>query len=199
VCIVLLSVPDAIPENELIEIRRLLSDATDETVAQAAETVIARLRADPVLELSVIPHRMVHLGADDDGGGPPATAAALRNLDSMIRIDVVAAVFLSDPTTYEGGELTIDCGDGPEEVEQSAGGCVAFPASARVGVAPVTRGRRLGLHVGIESCVPDLARREVLYDVRSALQLVELFHLDNPGVRELRFCSDELMRMWLRT
>jgi PKHD-type hydroxylase len=196
---VLLSVPDAIPENELIEIRRLLGDATDKAVAQAAETVIARLRTDPVLELGAIPRRMVHLGSGDHDGAPPPTAPPLLKLDSLIRIDAVATVFVSDPTTYEGGELTIDCGDGPEEVEQPAGGCVAFPAGAHVDVAPLTRGRRLGLHVGIESCVPDLAQREVLYDVRSALQLAELFHLDNAGLRELRSCSDELMRMWLRT
>ena len=194
----LLSVPDLVPKSDLIAVRRLLADATTENCTRAVEMVVAQLRRDPILELGVLPRRMVSV---DAGGtdGAITIPAAVRERQSLIRIDAVVAVFISDPAEYEGGELAIDCGHGMEVVDQPAGGCVAFPGAARVAVTAVSRGERVSLLVGVESYVPELLRREVLYDVRTALEFAELLQQESRAVCELRSCSDDLMRMWLLT
>jgi len=63
--------------------------------------------------------------------------------NERLRTDLAATLFLSDPASYDGGELTIETGLGTPSVKLAAGQMILYPATTRHRVAPVTRGRRL--------------------------------------------------------
>lgn len=56
---------------------------------------------------------------------------------------------LSDASTYEGGTLTLDAGDGPFHAETMRGTLIAFPSYVLHRVAPVTSGTRKSLVIWV--------------------------------------------------
>src|SRR6266849_2870458 len=60
-----------------------------------------------------------------------------------MRTDVSFTLFLSDPKSYDGGELTIESTSGEELFKLDAGSLIAYPATSLHHVTGVTRGARL--------------------------------------------------------
>jgi PKHD-type hydroxylase len=82
-----------------------------------------------------------------------------------MRIDAVCMVFLSDPASYDGGELIIDATTTPTPVKLSAGNAVVFPAGDFQAVSPVTSGRGWVAGCGIQSAVRGTREREILTEM----------------------------------
>lgn len=61
------------------------------------------------------------------------------------RSDVSFALFLSDPSSYDGGELVIDSAGAEDRVRGEAGSVVLYPSTAVHRVEEVTRGSRLAV------------------------------------------------------
>ena len=57
-----------------------------------------------------------------------------------LRTDLSATLFLSDPESYDGGELSIDDTYGLHQVKLSPGDMILYPSSSLHRVEPVTRG-----------------------------------------------------------
>jgi PKHD-type hydroxylase len=111
--------------------------------------------------------------------------------------DVAVTVFLSNPRSYEGGELIIDTGYGDQAYKVGAGSCVAFPISSRSYTAAVTRGERWVGELSVRSLIRDEREREILYDVSSAERFLEIFQRgSSQELERLRRCREELLRMW---
>ncbi|MFN4090666.1 MAG: 2OG-Fe(II) oxygenase, partial [Alphaproteobacteria bacterium] len=72
------------------------------------------------------------------------TDSTLRFLPdgSCLRTDISATLFLSDPSDYEGGELTIEDTYGVSRVKLPAGSLVVYPSGSIHEVTPVTAGER---------------------------------------------------------
>jgi len=85
-----------------------------------------------------------------------------------MRIDLSITLFLSEPTEYEGGELVIDFSTGERSFKLPAGSAVLYPTTALHRVAEVTSGRRQVAVTWIRSLVRDAAKREILFDLRTA-------------------------------
>src|SRR5262245_38994572 len=60
-----------------------------------------------------------------------------------MRTDVAFTLFLPEPTSYDGGELTIESAGGEETFKLAAGALVAYSATSLHRVTAVTRGTRL--------------------------------------------------------
>lgn len=85
-----------------------------------------------------------------------------------IRTDVSLTIFLSDPDTYEGGELVIESTTGEQDIKLAAGSAVLYPTTALHRVAPVRRGQRLAAVTWVRSFIRDCAAREILFDLDTA-------------------------------
>lgn len=109
-----------------------------------------------------------------EGGhyGLHVDAALMAQSDSALpmRSDVSATLFLSDPATYDGGELSIETPFGAQQVKLDAGDLVIYPASSLHQVEPVTRGERLAAFFWAQSIVPDERRRSLLFDLDASVQ-----------------------------
>lgn len=114
-----------------------------------------------------------------------------------VRADISFTLFLSDPATYDGGELAIDSALGEVIVRLPAGSLVLYDTGATHRVTKVTRGKREVLVGWIQSLIRDHRRREVVAD----LEKMRRDYLDRIGHDShadlLLKCSNNLQRMWI--
>lgn len=114
-----------------------------------------------------------------------------------IRTDLSATLFLSDPATYDGGELLIEDTYGQKSVKLSAGHMVLYPATSLHMVAPVTRGMRIASFFWIQSLVRDDARRGILFDIDISIQrLRQDVGDEHPALIALIGAYHNLIRQW---
>ena len=89
--------------------------------------------------------------------------------EGYVRADVSATLFLSDPDSYEGGELVVQYTYGEQRVKLSAGHMVVNPSASVHQVTPVTKGERLACFMFIQSMVRDPGQRRLLFDLDMSL------------------------------
>ncbi|GLV21867.1 PKHD-type hydroxylase [Sphingobium sp. TomMM35A] len=114
-----------------------------------------------------------------------------------VRSDLSITVFLEDPHSYDGGELTIETNFGVQQVKLPAGHAVLYPSSSLHRVEAVTRGRRTASFFWIQSMVRDDSARQMMFDLDSSIQAlaVDLGH-DNAQVIRLTGVYHNLLRRW---
>lgn len=118
--------------------------------------------------------------------------------DSGIRVrtDLSATLFLSDPDSYDGGELVIEDTYGKHEVKLAAGDMVLYPGSSLHRVEPVTRGARLASFFWIESMVRETERRRLLFEMDMSILELRETQGDTAPTVGLTGCYHNLLRMW---
>lgn len=136
-----------------------------------------------------------------DGGhyGIHSDAALMRLPEAglTIRSDVSATLFLSEPDSYDGGELMVESAFGAQAVKLAAGDMVIYPSSSLHQVTPVTRGARVCAIMWMQSAVPDTAARELLYDLDLSIRaLIAGRTADDPDVDRLIHVYQNLLRRW---
>lgn len=118
---------------------------------------------------------------------------------SKLRTDISATLFLSDPASYNGGELQIEDSYGAHSVKLEAGDMVIYPATSLHQVTPVTRGVRTACFFWVQSLVRDDGQRGILFDMDNAIQKLNQTHADETARRSLIGCYHNLMRQWSET
>lgn len=136
-----------------------------------------------------------------DGGhyGTHSDAALMRLPEAglTLRSDLSATVFLSEPEDYDGGELLTETPFGAQAVKLAAGDMVLYPSSSLHQVTPVTRGQRVCAITWIQSAVPDMAAREMLYDLDCSIRgLTPGKSKDDPDIDRLIHVYHNLLRRW---
>jgi PKHD-type hydroxylase len=124
---------------------------------------------------------------------------AIMLTPAQMRTDVAVTLFLSDPGTYDGGELMINTGHEIREVKLPAGSLIAYPPYFVHRVAPVTRGVRLAAITWVESLVRDPQRRLLLEQMDRAMGGLHARHGQSSELHALNNCYHSLMRMWAET
>jgi len=115
------------------------------------------------------------------------TDDAVRSRDG-IRTDLAATLFLSEPGSYDGGELVVNS----SAVKPAAGDLVLYPATTVHRVAPVTRGVRLAAVFWIQSLVRSQEQRELLLALHGAIARLG----DHPVTVSVEAVQQNLLRMW---
>ena len=129
--------------------------------------------------------------------GVHADAPYLALPTGQLRSDVSATLFLEDPNSYRGGELTIHMGSEIIRVKGEPGAMIIYPSTTLHEVAPVTEGRRLAFFTFIESVIPDQTQRELLY-LLNEVHALEGFNIKPENRTRLQYVSSCLHRMWSR-
>jgi PKHD-type hydroxylase len=80
------------------------------------------------------------------------------------RTDYSMTLFLSDPLSYEGGELEIRILEDSSKVKLPAGSAVVYTTGIPHRVLPVTRGSRLAAVCWFQSAIRDVNLRRILWD-----------------------------------
>ncbi|KJS07351.1 MAG: hydroxylase [Gammaproteobacteria bacterium BRH_c0] len=115
----------------------------------------------------------------------------------MLRTDLSATLFLSEPDDYEGGELVIESQYGAQEVKLEAGDLLLYPSTSLHEVKPVTAGARICAFFWVESLVRDSQQREMLFDLDQSIQALTLERgSSDHEVRRLSGVYHNLVRSW---
>ena len=155
------------PANETKN--NLQADTSDPKHAEAAQlvsTAFARSREfmDFALPKRVAPPLLSRYSPGMKYGAH--ADAALIPLDrSRLRSDVSCTVFLNDPATYEGGELSIVIGNQAIAFKGAPGDAILYPSTTLHEVIPVRSGERLVAITFIESYIADPHQRMQVYEL----------------------------------
>ena len=120
---------------------------------------------------------------------------AAPNGSYQLRSDLSCTVFLSDPASYQGGELLLHIGTVPLPIKGQPGEAFVYPSTLLHEVRPVTAGVRLVSITFMESLIPDERERNLLYEIKEVLAL-EGLKMDWTSRVRLEVVSHNLMRMW---
>lgn len=128
--------------------------------------------------------------------GPHVDNALMGNAPQT-RIDLAFTVFLSDPESYEGGELEIDEPAGTRAFKLPAGGAVLYPANSLHQVTEVTSGRR-DVAVGwLQSLIRDHEKRRIIFELENLRQTMFAESGKTPAFDTLSRNASDLLRMWV--
>lgn len=168
----------------------------DTAIDALRDTIEQRLRAHPVFALATRPKALI---------GPmfsryqPGQSYGTHVDDALLagtRSDISFTLFLSEPESYDGGELVLDTPLGEEAIKLASGSIFTYPATLLHRVAPVTRGARLAAVGWVRSYVRDAAQRELLFDLETARRRLFDREGKTPDGDLLARCSANLLRMW---
>lgn len=95
-------------------------------------------------------------------------SAVMGGVGDVLRSDIAMTVFLSDPKSYDGGELMMNMSGMEYAFKLEAGSAIAYPANTLHRVTPITRGARYAAIIWVQSQVRDAAKRELLWDLNLA-------------------------------
>jgi PKHD-type hydroxylase len=130
-------------------------------------------------------------------GAHADSATIAYGTGAELRSDISCTVFLSDPASYEGGELVIHLGTCPVAAKGAPGSAIVYPSTMLHEVRPVRSGMRLVSITFIESKIPDEDERTQLYELSEVAALEGLKMNWESRVR-LQVVQNNLFRMWTR-
>lgn len=116
-----------------------------------------------------------------------------------VRTDVSSTLFLSEPDSYEGGELVVEDTYGQQMIKLPAGDMVVYPGTSLHQVRPVTKGARIASFFWTQSMIRDDAQRTLLFDMDAAISTLRQQHGDSAAVVRLTGNYHNLIRMWADT
>ncbi|MDK2759853.1 MAG: Fe2+-dependent dioxygenase [Sphingopyxis sp.] len=124
-------------------------------------------------------------------------AAFIPLPDGQLRTDVSCTIFLNDPTDYDGGALHVQLGNADLRFKEAPGVAIVYPSHTLHEVEPVTRGERLVAISFIQSLIPDVAHRNLMYELNEVAAL-EGGAMDPANFTRLQAVQYQLLRMWRR-
>jgi PKHD-type hydroxylase len=123
-------------------------------------------------------------------------AAIMPQPNTVLRADLSFTLFLSDPSTYDGGELVVKIMDMEHAVKPDAGDMFVYPSGNRHRVNVITGGCREAGVGWVQSIHASPDRRRVLQNIRSVYNQL----LTEDGKSEqfdlLNEAAVTLERMW---
>lgn len=170
---------------------------------QAGQIVLDALGRSPLFIAAALPLKVFPPLFNSYAGGQ----AFGTHVDNAVRIqagtgfrvrsDLSITIFLEEPDSYDGGELTVETNFGVQRVKLPAGHAVLYPSSSLHRVEPVTRGRRVASFFWLQSMVRDDAARQMLFDLDSSIQQLAVdLSQDHAQVIRLTGVYHNLLRRW---
>jgi len=177
----------------------LQADYADPKYAESVQIVSAALaRSREFVDFAMPRHVAPPLLSRYEPGmryGGHADSALIQLGNSSIRSDLSCTVFISDPRSYEGGELSIEIGSVAIPFKGSPGEAIVYPSTMLHEVMPVRSGQRLVSITFIESHIADEHRRTQVYELNEIAALEGLSMKWESRVR-LDVVRQNLIRMW---
>lgn len=178
----------------------LQADPSDAASNEASRLVLAAFRRSRQFMEFVFPkHIAPPLLARYAPGmkyGPHADAAFMAlGGKTPLRSDVSCTVFISEPASYEGGELVLHLGARSMALKSPPGGAIVYPSTTLHEVAPVRSGERLVAITFIESLVADEQNRLILYEL-GEISALEGNNMHWANRMRLEVVRQNLTRRW---
>ncbi len=198
------------PQSRLVKNNEQMPEQGQVT-AQARDIVVSELSKQASFVTAALPRRVYPPSFNRYKGASNAFGShidnALRNIPrtpGFLRTDISCTLFLSDPASYDGGELVVSQPGGEQAYKLPAGSALLYPATTVHRVNPVTRGERIACFFWVESMVRSAEQRQLLYELDMTIMAQRTRELEATGlesVESVRLTGTyhNLLRMWAET
>jgi PKHD-type hydroxylase len=173
-------------------------NANDATLPQLQQMVTAALKENLLFNAAIFPKQVypilfskyepgMHYGWHVDSplmGNPP------------MRTDVAMTIFLSDPATYEGGELVIQTPSGNVQLKPNKGDAIVYPCAYLHCVSTITKGIRMAAVSWIQSSIKNGEQRQILLQLNQVHGAIANSNPGSPEANMLLQTYSNLLRMW---
>ncbi len=183
------------------ELKNNLQATTQDSASkrQLQQMVFTAIASNPIIQSGVMPKNILPPIISKYNNGMEYgwhTDSPVMTIDYTIRVDLSITVFLSDPSTYKGGELVIHTPSGFVQYKMNKGDAVIYPTTKLHCVNPVTEGERIACVTWMQSLVKDTEKRELLFQLKTIQESIA--SKDLTGVDNLMLLQvySNLMRMW---
>ena len=166
------------------------------------QRILARLSENALFMSAALPKRIYpplfnrYSGGEAFGFHIDNAIRGIKGVRERVRTDLSATLFLTDPETYDGGELVIRDTFGERSVKLPAGHLVLYPGTSVHKVNPVTCGERVAAFFWIESLVREDSQRSLLLDMDVAIQRLNAQQADDESLLQLSGVYHNLLRRW---
>lgn len=173
-----------------------------EAAVSIRDMVLAALNANPTFFSATLPKKIYpprvnrYTGQSNYFGNHIDGSIRMISHEKRVRTDISCTVFLSDPASYDGGELCIADTYGEQSIKLPAGSIVIYPGTSLHQVKPVTRGERLACFFWIESLVRSDEQRRLLYELDMSLLSLRTQYGEIPQAIQQTGIYHNLLRMW---
>jgi len=191
-------------QSELAK-RNLQLRSSDENAQAAGQIVLSSLAKNGLFMSAALPQRVFpplfnRYDASGGHGFDNHVDNVIRFLpdgSGRIRTDLSSTLFLSDPDSYDGGELIIEDTYGEHSVKLPAGDMVLYPSTSLHRVAPITRGSRVASFFWVQSMIRDDGQRALLLEMDAAIRTLAANVSDeDPSIVSLTGSYHNLLRRW---
>jgi PKHD-type hydroxylase len=179
-----------------------LDDSSD-LAGQLGHAIIARLGAQPLFMSAALPSKIYppkfnrYQGGEHYGLHVDSAIMPLPNSQQMLRTDLAATLFLSEPQQYAGGELSIETSYGAQQIKLNSGDMILYPANSLHQVNPVLQGSRVAAFFWVQSLIRDNEQRAMLFDLDQSIQTLTVERGSNDTeIKRLSGVYHNLMRAW---
>lgn len=169
---------------------------------ELGKLIIERLTTNNVFMSAALPQKIfpplfnVYEGGESFGYHIDNAIRPIKGTQERVRTDLSMTLFLSDPETYDGGELVVEDTFGPREIKLPAGSAVLYPGTSLHKVRPVTRGARISAFFWLQSLVREDSERALLLQLDVAIQRLMQGNPEHPSLEELTGIYHNLLRKW---
>jgi PKHD-type hydroxylase len=115
----------------------------------------------------------------------------------QIRTDLAMTIFLSDPNSYEGGELLIQGSQGITAFKPNKGDAILYPCEYLHCVNPINSGERRAAVTWIQSQVRSAEKRQILFNLNQVHGSLYQKNSNSEEANLLLQTYSNLLRMWL--
>lgn len=119
-----------------------------------------------------------------------------RRGDTSVRTDLSMTLFLTEPDTYDGGELVMVTPYGDVPVKLPAGDAIVYPSNMLHRVESVTRGVRIGAICWIQSRIRDEQKRLMVYHLDLLRRELASVGAKKSYIHTVGNTYNNLLRMW---
>lgn len=116
--------------------------------------------------------------------------------EPAIRTDLAMTIFLSDPSSYDGGELVIQTSAGSMMVKPAKGDAILYPCQFLHCVNEIKSGERLAAVSWIQSNIQSTEKRQLLFELNQVHALLQQKNKQSPEANQLLQTYSNLFRMW---
>jgi PKHD-type hydroxylase len=176
----------------------LQMDANDESIAQIQSIISGALEQSRLFNIAALPKTILPFLVSKYTTGKyygwHVDSPSMGN--PTIRTDLAMTVFLTDPTTYEGGELVIQSEAGNVTFKPAKGDAILYPCQYLHCVNEIKNGERVAAVTWIQSNVKDAAQRQILFQLNQVHGALYQQAPNAPATNLLLQTHSNLFRMW---
>ena len=188
-------------QGAAVKRNRQLAESSD-TARELGAVVMRALARNPIYFAAALPARTVpplfNRYESDETYGFHVDGAVRQypGAPGWLRTDLSATLFLSEPDSYDGGELIVKDQYGEHLVKLPAGDMILYPANSLHCVTPVTRGARVGSFFWVQSMIRENNRRQMLFELDQSIQQLRAQLGETEQTLSLTNCYHNLLREW---